>query len=216
MSEEKVGFLGQVIGVLYQPRKIFSTIDEGDLAKGLIVMILMVVIAAYSNMLYMSKIPLSVLSPQLEGVDTNQFEGTMGVFAGVGSAVTIVIGWISGTVLMHWFGRFSGGRGSIKRFFALHGFASVPSLLNQVVRVADASIIDSTNLSSYFVTYRDMGNKALRAFIGTNLFNVWGLATIALLVLAVEDNYKTSKTRSVMIVLLPSLVYFLINYFMGQ
>lgn len=215
MSEDKPGFLGQVMGVLYQPRKIFSTVDESDLTKGLIVMFLMVILASYSSTLYMDKIPLSVLSSQLEGVDTSQFEGTMGIFAGIGSAVTIIIGWVASTVLMHGLGRLSGGGGSIKRFFALHGFASVPSLLNQVVRIADASIIDSASLSSYFVTYRDMENKMLKAFLGTNLFNIWGLATVVLLVFAVEDNYKTSSTRSAMVVLLPSLIYFLINFFMG-
>ena len=215
MSEDKPGFLGQVMGVLYQPRKIFSTVDESDLTKGLIVMFLMVILASYSSTLYMDKIPLSVLSSQLEGVDTSQFEGTMGIFAGIGLAVTIIIGWVASTVLMHGLGRLSGGGGSIKRFFALHGFASVPSLLNQVVRIADASIIDSASLSSYFVTYRDMENKMLKAFLGTNLFNIWGLATVVLLVFAVEDNYKTSSTRSAMVVLLPSLIYFLINFFMG-
>lgn len=215
MSEEKPGFIGQVTGVLYKPRKVFSTVDEGDLVKGLIVMILMVILASYSSMLYMSKIPLSVLSPQLEGIDTSQLEGTMGIFAGIGSGVTILIGWVASTLLMHGLGRFSGGDGSMKRFFALHGFASVPSLLNQVLRIADASIIDSSSLSSYFVTYRDMGSKVLRALLGTNLVNIWGLATVALLVLAVEENYKTSRSRSIMVVLLPSVVYFLITYFMG-
>ncbi len=149
MSDVKPGFLGQVIGVLYQPRKIFSTVEDGDLVKGLIVMLLMVMLAAYSSMLYMGKIPLSVLSPQLEGIDTSQFEGTMGVFAGIGAAVTIIIGWTAGTVLMHGLGRFSGGGGSIKRFFALHGFASVPRLLNQVIRVADASIIQYHQAGKY-------------------------------------------------------------------
>jgi hypothetical protein len=215
MSEEKPGFIEQVTGVLYRPRMIFSTVADGDLVKGLIVMILMVILAAYSSMLYMGKIPLSVLSPQLEGIDTSQFEGTMGVFAGIGSAITIIIGWTAGTLLMHGLGRFSGGSGSMKRFFAMHGFASVPSLLNQVLRIADASIMDSASISSYFVSYRDISNKALRALLGTNLVNIWGLATVALLMIAVEENYKTSRSRAIMVVLLPSMVSFLIAYFMG-
>jgi len=83
------------------------------------------------------------------------------------------------------------------------------------LRVADASIMDSASLSSYFVTYRDMGSKVLRAFLGTNLVNIWGLATVALLVIAVEENYKLNRSRAVMIVLLPSLISFLLAYFMG-
>ena len=215
MSKEKTGFLGQFTGVLYKPRAIFSAMDDGDLVKGLLVMLFMVVLAAYSSMVYMSKIPLSVLTPMLEGVDVGQFEGTMGIMAGVGSGVTILLGWVAGTFLMHGLSRLSGGDGSMKAFFAMHGFASVPSLLNQLVRVVDASIMDSNSLAGYFVAYRDVGSKILRALIGTNLVNVWGLATVALLVIAVEENYGLSRTRSVMIVLLPSVVYFMLNYFTG-
>ena len=102
----------------------------------------------------------------------------------------------------------------MKRMFALHGFASVPSLLNQLVRVVDASIMDSASIAGYFLSTQSLG-KFLTAFIGANLMNLWGIATIALLVLAVEENYEVSRTRSVMVVLLPNLVYFLINYFTG-
>jgi len=215
MSSEKTGFLVQFTGVLYKPRAIFSTMDEDDLVKGLVVMLIMVVLAAYSSMVYMSKIPLSVLTPMLEGVDVGQFEGTMGIMAGVGAGVTILLGWVAGTLLMHGLSRLSGGDGSMKAFFAMHGFASVPSLLNQLVRVVDASIMDSNSLAGYFLAYRDVGSKVLKALIGTNLVNVWGLATVALLVIAVEENYGLSRTRAVMIVLLPSLVYFMLNYFTG-
>jgi len=214
MSDEKPGFIGQVTGVLYKPRQIFSTVDESDLTKGLLVMFVMVLLAAYSSMLYMGKIPLSILSPQLEGVDTSQIEGSMGLFAGIGAGITILVGWSASTLLMHGLGKLSGGNGSMKRMFALHGFASVPSLLNQLIRVVDASIMDSASLANYFISYRSLG-KFLTAFIGANLMNLWGIATIALLVLAVEENYELSRTRSVMVVLLPSLVYFLINYFTG-
>ncbi len=216
MSEEKPGFLGQITGVLYRPRAIFSSMDEGDLGKGILLMIIMIALAAYSSMVYMGKIPLSVLTPQLEGIDTSQLEGTLGVFAGIGSGITILVGWIAGTLLMHGLGRLSGGDGSMKRFFAMHGFASVPSLLNQLIRVVDASIMDSETLAGYFVTYRDISSKALRALLGTNLVNIWGLATVALLVIAVEENYSAGRGRALMIVLLPSVVYFLINFFMGN
>ena len=215
MSKEKPGFLGQFTGVLYKPRAIFSTVDDGDLVKGLLVMLVMVVLAAYSSMLYMSKLPLSVLAPMLEDVDIGQFGGTMGIMAGVGAGVTILLGWVAGTFLMHGLSRLSGGDGSMRAFFAMHGLASVPSIFNQLLRVVDASIMDSNSLAGYFVAYREIGSKALRALIGTNLVNVWGLATVALLVVAVEENYGLNRTRAVMIVLLPSLVYFLLNYFTG-
>jgi len=215
MSDEKTGFLGQVIGVLYRPRVIFRKMEESDLTKGLFVMFVMALLAAYSSMVYMGKLPLSILSPQLEGIDTSQFEGTMGIFAGIGSGVSILIGWVASTLLLHGLGRLSGDGGSMKRFFAMHGFASVPSLLNQLLRVIDASIMDANSLASYYVSYREISGKALRALLGSNLVNIWGLATIALLVIAVEENYGASRGKAILIVLVPSVVYFAINYFMG-
>ncbi len=215
MSDEKTGFLGQVIGVLYRPRVIFRKMEESDLTKGLFVMFVMALLAAYSSMVYMGKLPLSILSSQLEGIDTSQFEGTMGIFAGIGSGVSILIGWVASTLLLHGLGRLSGDGGSMKRFFAMHGFASVPSLLNQLLRVIDASIMDANSLASYYVSYREISGKALRALLGSNLVNIWGLATIALLVIAVEENYGASRGRAILIVLVPSVVYFAINYFMG-
>jgi hypothetical protein len=161
----------------------------------------------------MGKIPLTVLSPQLEEFDNIQFEGTMGIFAGMGTGISIIVGWVLGTLLMHGLGRFSSGSGSAKRFFAMHGFASILGLFNQLIRIADASIIDQASLTSYFIMYRDIKGKALRALLGINLVNIWGLATVVLLVLAVEENYKISRSRAIMIVLLPSVVHFLFTYF---
>jgi len=99
--------------------------------------------------------------------------------------------------------------------FAMHGFASVPSLFNQLIRVIDAYLMDGKSLAGYFIAYRDIESKVLKALMGTNLFNFWGLATIVLLVLAVEENYQIGRGRAVMIVLLPSLIYFSFNYFTG-
>jgi hypothetical protein len=213
MSDEKPGFIGQFTGVLYKPRAIFSSMDESDLTKGILVMLVMVLLAAYSNTIYMGKIPLTVLSPQLEGVDTSQIEGTMGIFAGIGSGITILIGWIASTLIFHGLGRLSGGSGTMKRFFAMNGFVTVPAILNQILRIVDASLLDSATLSSYFVNYRDISSKVLKALLGTNLLNIWGLAGLALLVIALETNYSTSRSRAVMIALLPSVVLFIITYF---
>ena len=213
MSDDNLGFLEQLTGVLYRPKFVLSRITESDLLKGLLIMVLMTFFAAYSSMNYMSKIPLSVLSPQLEGVDTTQFEGTMGLFAGIGSGITILIGWVGLTLLLHGLGVLSGGEGTIRRFFAMHGFASVPSLVNQLIRVIDSSVLDSVALTSFYLAYRDIENKILKAFLGTNLFNIWGLATFTLLLIAVEENYSVNRTRAFLIVLLPSVIHFIINYF---
>ena len=212
---EKPGFIGQLLGVLYRPREIFSTVDEGDLTKGVVIAVLMVALAAYSTMTYMGKIPLEVLTPQLHGVDAGPMAGSLGAISGIAAGVTMLVGWTFTGLILHLLGKFSGGDGSMKRYFALYGFTTVPALLNQVLRVVDASIMDSASLIGYFVSYRDMSSKVVKAFIGANLFNVWSLAGIALAVLSLEENYKVGRGRAVVIALVPSVALFVLNYFTG-
>ena len=213
MSKKKTGFLEQFTGVLYKPRAIFNEIDEGDLVKGLIVMLLMVVLAAYSNMLYMSKIPLSVFTSLIEGVDVSQFEGTMGVMAGVGAGVTILFGWIAGTLLMHGLSRLSGGDGSMRRFFAMHGFAATPHVVNYMVRLADSFISSPSQLAGYFVANRDIENSVLKAVIGTNLFTVFGLAALIYITYALEENYQIGRKKAFIVALVPYAMYVVVNLF---
>ena len=212
---EKPGFIGQLLGVLYRPREIFSTVDEGDLTKGVVIAVLMVALAAYSTMTYMGKIPLEVITPQLQGVDAGPMAGSLGTISGIAAGVTMLVGWTFSGLILHLLGKFSGGDASMKRYFALYGFTTVPALLNQVLRVVDASIMDSASLIGYFVSYRDMSSKVVKAFIGANLFNVWSLAGIALVVLSLEENYKVGRGRAVVLALAPSLALFALNYFTG-
>jgi hypothetical protein len=212
---EKPGFIGQFLGVLYRPREIFKTVDEGDLMKGVFIAVLMVALAAYSTMTYMGKIPLDVLAPQLQGIDAGEIEGSMGIISGVAAGVTLLVGWVFTGLILHLLGKFSGGDGSMKRYFALYGLTTLPALLNQVLRAVDASIMDSTSLIGYFMAYRDMSSKLVRALVGANLLNVWALAGIALVVLSLEENYGVGKGRAVLIALVPSVISFALNYFMG-
>jgi hypothetical protein len=212
---EKPGFIGQFLGVLYRPRAIFKTVDEGDLTKGVFIAGLMVALAAYSTMTYMGKIPLDVLAPQLQGINAGDIEGSMGILSGVAAGITLLVGWVFTGLILHLLGKFSGGDGSMKRYFALYGLTTVPALFNQVLRSVDAGIMDSASLIGYFVAYRDMSSKLVRALIGANLLNVWALAGIALVVLSLEENYGVGKGRAVLIALVPGILSFALNYFMG-
>jgi hypothetical protein len=210
---EKTGFVGQLLGVLYKPKAIFSTVDEDDLTKGIAIAVLMVVLAAYSTMTYMEKIPLDVLAPQIQGVDAGPIEGSMGTISGIAAGVSLLVGWAITGLILHLLGKFSGGDGSLKRYFALYGFTTIPALLNQIIRVFDASIMDSASLISYFVSYRDISSKIVKAFIGANLLNIWTVAGIALIVLSLEENYHLGRGRAVLIALIPSILYFTLTYF---
>jgi len=215
MSEERKGFVELVAGVLRRPQETFQYVSEKDLARGLVMVFLMVVLAAVSASTYMSKIPLEVLVPQLgqAGVDASQLGGSMGLFAGIGVAVSILIGFAASTLLMHGIATLTGGGGNMKRFFAMHGFAATPHVLNYLVRLVDSFISSPSQLAGYFVANRDIENSVLRAVVGTNLFTVFGLAALLYITYALAENYQIGRRKAFIIALMPYILYVAVNLF---
>jgi hypothetical protein len=215
MSEDRKGFVELVAGVLRRPQETFQYVSERDLVRGLLIVVLMVVLAAASASTYMSKIPLEVLVPQISqaGVDASQLGGSMGLFAGIGVAVSILVGFAVSTLLMHGIATLTGGGGNMKRFFAMHGFAATPHTLNYLLRLADSFISSSSQLAGYFVANREIGNSVLKAVIGTNLFTVFGFAALVYITYAVAENYQIGRRKAFIIALVPYVLYVAINLF---
>jgi len=63
MSDTDKGFMELFLGVLRRPGEYFGYVEEDDLAKSLIIVAVMVVLAAVSTSVYMSKIPLEQPGP---------------------------------------------------------------------------------------------------------------------------------------------------------
>jgi len=101
MSNEKPSFPLQLMLVLRRPRDAFRTIEEDDVYKGISVMVAVALLAAFSSSLYIDKLPLSLLSPQVDAVVPTQLDEIIGVITGVSSGVTIMIGGIVSTLLIH-------------------------------------------------------------------------------------------------------------------
>ena len=213
MSDERKGFVELVSGVLRRPRETFQYVRQDDLTRGLAIVLVTVVLAVVSSMQYMSKIPLDVLVPQLSetGVDASQIGGSMGLFTGIGVAISILIGYALSTLIMHGVATLLGGGGNMKRFFAMHGFAATPHALNYLVRVVDAYTINSSALTGYFIANREVGNRILRAALNTNLFTVFGLAVLVYLTYAVAENYQLDRKKAFIVALLPYLLYVMVN-----
>jgi hypothetical protein len=214
MSEADKGFLELLLGVLRRPGEYFEYVDEDDLGKGLIVVTVMVVLAAASTSLYMSKIPLDVLVPQLGemGVDVGGIAASMGMFSAIGAAVSILVGWLASTVIMHGIANLVGGRGSIKRLLAMHGFAAAPHAANYALRTVDAYASSGQALAAYFTASRAVEPKFLRALLGTNMFTVFGIAGLIYLYHALSVNYQLRRSRALAVALVPLLLYLALNY----
>jgi len=217
MSDERRGFVELTLGVLRSPGEYFKYVEERDLPKGLIIVALMVIFAAASSSIYMSKIPLEVLVPQLGevGVDVStvgDVAGSMGLFSAFGSAVSVLAGWVISTIIMHGLATLAGGKGSLKRLFAMHGFAAAPHALNHVLRTVDAYVSSSQSIIAYYTANRDVSFKLLRAALNTNMVTVFGVAGLVYLSYAIAENYGVQRGRAAMIALVPVLLFFLVSY----
>ena len=101
----------------------------------------------------------------------------------------------------------------MKRFFAMHGFATTPHTLNYLVRLADSFLSSPSQLAGYFVANRDIENSVLRAVVGTNMFTVFGLAALIYITYAVAENYQIGRRKAFIIALVPYILYLAVNLF---
>lgn len=213
MSEVKIGYIGQVTGLFRKPAETFKTIEETHLTKGLLVELLSIVFAVVSTVKYMSKIPLEVLVPQISGVNIDPaMLGNMGMFSAIGVAFSMLIGFVLSTLIIHGISYLLGGKGSLKRFFAIQGFAAAPAALNQLIRVVDAYTVGSGTLVGYFVANRDVQNRLLRALIGTNLLSIFGVASIIFATYGVVANYELSRGKAFAAAIVPWVMYLALNF----
>ncbi|MEJ2047793.1 MAG: YIP1 family protein, partial [Dehalococcoidia bacterium] len=212
-NDEKKGFIQQVSGVLLRPQEGFSQVDRSDLVKGILIVLVTVTLAAVSAMKYMSKIPLDVLLPQIgsAGVDVSGISGTMGLFSGIGLAFAILVGFILSTMIMHGVSVLVGGSGALGAFFAMHGFATIPHLVNYLLRVVDAYTIQPDVLVGYYIENREVGNKLFRSLMASGLTNVFGLAVLVYHTFAVSANYKQTRGRAFIVAFIPYLLAFAVN-----
>lgn len=212
MSENN-GIIGLVWNILRNPEEGFDKVNENDLMKGILIEVFIVILAVVSTIWYMSKIPLEVLIPQLVGIDPATIPGNLRLLSGIGVGVSILLGWILSTLLMHGLSHLLGGQGSLRRFFAIHGLAASPFLLNYLARIIDSYLISQGAAINYFLLNRGIESRLFKAVLDMNLLNVFGLYSLILVVVGLQENYELSRSKAFLIGLSPWLLYFVLNFF---
>jgi hypothetical protein len=200
--------------ILRNPEEGFTKVNEEDLMKGILVQVAIIVFAVLSTRNYMSKIPIEVLIPQLVGVDPSTVPANISLLLGIRVGVSILLGWILSTLLMHGLSYLLGGKGSIRRFFAIHGVASFPYLINYLIRVIDSYSISNSAVLNYFLLNKNIDSRFFKAILDMNLLNVFGLYTLILVMYGIKENYEISKEKTLFVAILPWLLYLALNLFM--
>lgn len=212
MSENK-GIIGLVWNVLRNPEEGFDMVNENDLMKGIVIEAIIVILAVISTVWYTSKIPIEVLIPQLVGIDPATMPGNLRLLSGIGIGVSILLGWILSTLLMHGLSHLLGGQGSLRKFFAIHGLAASPFLVNYLARTLDAYLISQGAAINYFLLNRGIESRFFKAVLDMNLLNIFGLYSLILVVVGLQENYELSRGKALLIALSPWLLYFVLNFF---
>jgi len=224
-ENRKSGFIREIIGCFISPRSSFKSIlEKPSLKKATALILVIAIVAALASFNYMSKLP-QTYSPE---------EGQGGLFPGQGSpinpeqlrqaltvmsAVTTLIGvfgtWLISSALLHGFSRTLRGKGSFRSMLTLAGYASAPLLIQQILRLADSFMISQEALQlatdlqiSASLLLNSIANAAMETF------TIFGLWSVALIIIAVRENYKMSSTKSTAATVLSSIVLVFISSFL--
>lgn len=182
-EKRKLGFIGIIIRWLISPRSSFrSILEKPSLMKATAVVLIIAILAAWASFNYRGKLPLTS-SPGQALIIIEAMMTLIGVFAT----------WLISSALIHGFSRALGGRGYFRSMLMLAGYASAPLLIQHAIRLADSFMVSQEALLQLATSLRlnPIANAALDIF---TIFRIW---SIVLLLIAARENYKISTTKSI-------------------
>jgi len=209
MSNEK-SFARKIAGVFTHPRSTFEVITEKDLTRGLVVVLLVAIVGALASAQYIYKMDLSSL-PRiglLPGADASSLRGSLGIATGVITGIRTVTGWLIPALIIYIIAKLSTCEGGLKRLLAQTGFASMPLLIQHVLRLIDAYAMQGSLRNDLFQTEvlitvlsQRIINQAL------NSLNLFSLVTISLTIVAASVTFRSSKKKMAMITIASYVIF---------
>ena len=224
MNETKMGILNQIWTCLRSPRKGFETIRGEDLRKGVVIIILVAALSAYAGFNYTSKTPFQLPLGSTQGagqprpgqsINPEALRNNFIILSTLANGITVITGWLVTAVVIHIFARLMAGEGSLKKLLAQMGFASIPLLIHQVLRLIDALTISSGTLLGIMAS-RSLGRTLALRFMNGMLatFTLFGIWAIFLTIIAVSINYESSKSRAAAATILAYLALIVVRLFL--
>ncbi len=221
MNETETGLFYQIRNSIRSPMKAFKSIREKDIWKGAFIILLVALLSAIASFNYTSKSPFqppldstSNASPPFGPQSTNpeMIRGNFIILSTVRDGLEAITGWLVTGVIIHIFAGISGGNGGFKRLLAITGFASIPQILQQIIRLIDAYTISRETLTS-LITVQAINRSLQDRFISrvVTTFSIFGIWTFALTIIAVSVNYRHSKGRAAAYTILAYLVSIIIS-----
>ena len=177
-------------GLLAPIENWLSAVTEKDLIKGAGIVVVTGLFAAGAA--YSSAARIQIPSTASAVVSTGMISG----IAAIGAFVVTLLGWVFSTVIYHVGAYALGGKGALNRMFALAGYASIPAMAQELLRLINYSILGQAT------------TPTIGGVIDTilNYFNVFSIIGLVLVGVAVMINYGISWKRAAIVALLPTII----------
>ena len=213
-ENKRSDFIRDIIGCLISPRSSLKSImEKPSLKKATVLILVIAIVAAWASFNYREKLPLQlpVIPGQGTPVGSGQFTQVIVIMGALMALIGIFGTWLISSVLIHGISRPLGGKGAFKSMLTLAGYASVPLLLQHVLRLADSFMVSQEALQ-LTATLQISTDPLLNSIAGAviDVFTIFRLWSIVLLIVAVRENYKISTVKSMVAVVLS---YILIIFF---
>lgn len=217
MNDEKTGLMELSIGVLKAPQSTFKRINERNLVSGLIIINILGILKASSTALYVNKIPIELLIPEIgqAGADASRIAQNIGTISAIGGFLSVLVWYIITVFIIHGMGIITGDQGSIKKVLTMNGFASIPFILQQLLRFVDSIVTSPESLTGFYISKMAVTGIFMKSLVNTNVLTLFGVYTWLLIGYATSTNYGISRRKALIFSLVPFLVFFFYNYYFG-
>lgn len=213
MNKNERSGLRQVIDCLMSPQSSFKSIlEKPSLRMAAALIFVIAIIAAWAGYNYMGKLPLKF---PFEGglVNPEQMRQALMVVSVIVSFIGIFGGWFISSALLHAFSRSQGGEGTFRNMLTLTGYASTPLLIQNLLRLIDSFTVSQEELLRIVGTLQISNQPFLNAIanMAINTFTIFRLWSMALIVIALRENYKISTRRSIATVIMTYIIMMLLS-----
>jgi len=215
----KLSFIKEIIGCIISPQSSFKSIlEKPSLIKATALILVIALVAAWASFNYTGKLPLSFFADQRPGgiVNPEQLrQGSMTINAMLG-LISIFGIWIISSALIHGLSSRFGGKGTFRNMLTLGGYASTPLLIQQVLRLADSFTASEGEVLQLVTDFQISAHPLLNTIANAtmNIFTIFRLWSIVLLVVAIHENYNMSTARSIVVVAISFILVAFLSVFL--
>jgi hypothetical protein len=194
-----MSLLRQIIECIIAPRSAFrSLLKESNLRYSILLLSTIAIIATLATYIYLEKLQyLITIFPIIK-------------------LISVFSSWLISSSLLHIFTRVQEGKSSMRNMLILSAFTSTPLLIQHTLRLIDSLTINPEQVLHLMTWSQIFENRFLNTALNSalNKLSIFWLWSIYLQVIALQENYKISKTRSIITVIVTFIIMILISTFL--